>query len=354
MTGDAERNALPQVAFYHPWPPLDHRPISSWLKSMLLFFDGVAVLVARNDRRILVRGQEETVYPLQEAGLLHILDPDEVIDREIGTALGEFLLEIATSNEVELVRDPESPTSRALLRNEWNRPTQLSFEERAAFEMVWEEMQRCGYARIRGDNSIYLKENTWEAILAFLAQALRPAGRSLGLDLLPATDNPRLLSGFRDLLYHARQNPAVNVADMVSFDLEQVALDLSDVPISDLLEFREQHGGEYQRYASNVRTFAQGVAAAPNTDRVALLQSRRRELSAEADRLVHIARTWWRQPVASVSLGLAGAVLAAAHHNWDTATLSFLGGIVGATGRPDDASVYSYLFRTGSRFGRLA
>jgi hypothetical protein len=129
---------------------------------------------------------------------------------------------------------------------------------------------------------------------------------------------------------------------------------MSAVPIDDLLEFRQQHGGEYQRYASNVRTFAHEVASTPELDRAALLQSRRNELAAEADRLTHIARTWWRQPVASVSVGLAGAVLAGAHGDWSADTLSLLTGIGGAGGRPDDASVYSYLFGTGSRFGTWA
>jgi len=351
LTADAGKNGLPKVAFYHPWPPVDSRPLSSWLKSMLLFFDGVAVLVARNDRKILVGGQEETIYPLMEAGLLHILDPDDVIDHEVATALTEFVLEIATSDERELLRNPHS----ALLRRNWRRPRALTPEERAASEMVWEEMRRRGYAsRIRYDNSIYLNRGAWAVILAFLAQALRPAGRSLGLDLLPATDNPNLLDGFRTVFYRARRDPAISVADVVTFDLEQVALDLTDVPIDDLLEFRQQYGGEYQRYSSSIRTFAHEVALTPEVDRGALLQDRRNELAADADELMHIARTWWRQPVASVSIGLAGAVLAGTHGDWSAATLSLLSGIVGAAGRPDHSTAYSYLFRTGSRFGARA
>lgn len=309
-------------------------------------------MMARNDRNILVSGQEETVYPLQEAGLLHILDPGDVIDRDVGAALTEFVLEVATSDQRELMRDPDSPMSQALLRRSWSSPHSLTHEERAASDMVWEEMRRRGYAsRIGRDRSVYLDTHAWAAVLAFLAQALRPAGRSLGLDLLPVTDNPSLLHGFRALLERVRRDPAISMADVVAFDLEQVALDLSGVPIADLLEFRQQHGDEYQRYASNARVFAQEVASTPEIDRGTLLRDRRNELAAEADRLVHLARTWWRQPVASVSVGLAGAVLAGAHGDLGAATLSLLTGIVGAAGRPDRTTVYSYLFRTGSNFG---
>jgi hypothetical protein len=29
VTGDAGQKGLPKVAFYHPWPPVDSRPIVS-------------------------------------------------------------------------------------------------------------------------------------------------------------------------------------------------------------------------------------------------------------------------------------------------------------------------------------
>jgi len=36
--------------------------------------------------------------------------------------------------------------------------------------------------------------------------------------------------------------------DIVNFDLEQVSLDLSTVPLIDVLEFREQYGSDYRAY----------------------------------------------------------------------------------------------------------
>ena len=70
-------------------------------------------------------------------------------------------------------------------------------------------------------------------------------------------------------------------------------------------------------------------------DRAELLQDRRNELAAEADRLVHVARTWWRQPVASVSVKLGRSMLAGTHGDWGAATVSLLAGIVGAGAQPD-------------------
>jgi hypothetical protein len=348
----AELARLPEVAFYHPWPPLDGRPIGAWLKSMLLFFDGVAVVVAREDRHILVRGQEETILPLEDAGLLHVLDPDDIIEPDVATALTEFVLEIATSDERELLRDPDSPRSQALLRPRWVEPKRLSDGERAASKMVWEEMRRRGYvSRITRDQSVYLNFDAWAAILAFLAQALRPAGQARGLDLLPATDNPALLRGFRSIVQRQGRRGVVSRAEVVGFDLEQVAVDLSQIPIDDVLAFRQRHGADYQRYSTTVRTFVDEVGSAPGVDRAELFRSRRDELAAEADRLTQLARTWWRRPVASVSMGLAGGVWAGANRDWSTAALSLLAGIVGAGGGADRTSAYSYLFRTQSRFG---
>jgi hypothetical protein len=353
MTNDvsATQPRFPDTALYHPWPPLDRRPIAEWLKTMLLFFDGVAVLVARRDRHILLKGQEETVYPLLDAGILHVLDPDEYIDHRVAVSLTDFVLQLATSSQRELLQNPESPTSRAMLGNRWARPRSLSEAERDAFDIVWEEMWRLGLAaKPRPGRGVYLDGAAWQAILAFLAQALRPAGHQRGLNLLPATDNRRMISGFRAL---ARQDRPVSEAQIVNFDLEQVTLDLSQAPIPDLLAFREAHGPEYRRYATDVRRFALELARLPPDEQLPLFRERREELGGEADRLIRVARTWWRRPLASVSIGLAGAAWEAAKDDWPCGIIARAAGVAGAGGKPGDTGAYSYLFRSERTFTPL-
>jgi hypothetical protein len=40
---------------------------------------------------------------------------------------------------------------------------------------------------------------------------------------------------------------------MVALDLETVGLDLAEVPLDDILDFREHHGQAYRAYARDVR-----------------------------------------------------------------------------------------------------
>jgi hypothetical protein len=316
---------------------------------MLLFFDGVAVLVDSQARDLLVAGQEETVLPLVDSGHLHVLDPDVLIDEQTSTALIDFILQIATSEEKESIYSGKSLSDRGLLFPSLFGPRALNTQERAAAIMVWQEMQRRGFASdFHPGDEILVDADKWQLILAFLAHALRPAGIRAGLDLQPATDDPKIVYS----LVRTLDLPGFPASGhVVTFDLEQVALDLSDVPIYDVLDFREHHGDRYRAYVASLRRFAMEIGALPVAERQAGFISRRDELADEADRLKRIARTWWRRPIASVGVGVAGAIWSATRGDWPASVISLLGGIAGAGGKPEMASAYSYLFKAQSRFG---
>jgi hypothetical protein len=314
---------------------------------MLLFFDGVAVLAAPAEHDLLTAGQEETIYPLHDAHFLHILDPDDIIDQPTARALINFVLELATSEEEESLRLGRSLKDRGILHHRWSQPRALDNQERTASLLVWKELQRRGLASdFRPDDAIYVESNKWRQILAFLAQAIRPAGWRIGLDLQPATDDPSMIHNFPA----AQGRSPLSEGDVVTFDIEQVAVDMSDVPISDLLEFRESHGRDYRTYARSIQKFALEVSALPLEDRASVFLRRRDELADEADHLRNLARTWWRQPAASVGLGLIGAGVSASAGQWASAVLAMLTGIVGAKSKPSMAGIYSYLFKAQERF----
>lgn len=338
---------LSRVAFHYPWPPIDGHLISAWLKTMSLFFDGVAVLAAPAEHDLLIAGQEETIYPLHDARLLHILDPDDIIDRSAARALIDFVLQLATSIEEESIRSGRILEDLALLRDTWSRPRALDEQERAASRLVWKELQRRGLASdFRADDAIYVEPDKWRQILAFLAQAVKPAGRRIGLDLQPATDDKSMIDNFP--VVRGRQR--LSEGDVVAFDIEQVALDMSNVPMSDLLEFREDHGSDYRAYARSIQRFALEVSELPSEDRTSAFLRRRDELADEADHLRNLARTWWRQPAASVGLGLIGTGVSASIGQWAPAALALLTGIVGAQSKPPTSGMYSYLFTAQRRF----
>src|SRR5262245_31338932 len=90
MTDD-QRNGIPKLAFYYPgwmWR------MGNWAKNLILFFDGVALLVPEYmvDRPEFV--DPVMVEGLRTHGLLHILQPESFIDRETTRVLADQLLRI--------------------------------------------------------------------------------------------------------------------------------------------------------------------------------------------------------------------------------------------------------------------
>jgi len=86
------QSELPEVAFYYPGPMWQS---TDAIKNLLLFCDGVALLVPEY-----MKGQSEFVDPvlagpLLDRGLLHILEPETLVDaaatEKLVSAVGEFI-----------------------------------------------------------------------------------------------------------------------------------------------------------------------------------------------------------------------------------------------------------------------
>src|SRR5579871_235364 len=81
--------ALQEVAYYHEpyWGP----DTGDWIKSLLLFFDGIALLVPDYMRERPLDADPTLAQPLAEQGLLHMLSPESLIEEPIAQALAELL-----------------------------------------------------------------------------------------------------------------------------------------------------------------------------------------------------------------------------------------------------------------------
>jgi hypothetical protein len=141
----------------------------------------------------------------------------------------------------------------------------------------------------------------WAVYEVFLAHSLYDAGLRAGLSLRPATDHGPLIN---------TQNAILDIpgypssGHVVEFDLQQVTLDLSHFELSELLQFREEHGAEYRRYARDLREFAMLVSQAKSKERRRLMQDRHDALADAADDLRRTSRDWWRRAAASIGIGL--------------------------------------------------
>lgn len=76
--GDAE-SQLREVAYHHEayW----FQGQGDWIKSLLLFFDGVAVLVPDYMRDRPLLADPTLAQPLADEGLLHRLSPETMVDQ---------------------------------------------------------------------------------------------------------------------------------------------------------------------------------------------------------------------------------------------------------------------------------
>jgi len=135
------------------------------------------------------------------------------------------------------------------------------------------------------------------------------------------------------------------VGHVIAADLEQVTLDLSSVPLDEVLDFRRQHGDTHRAYARDLRRFVRDAATLTRPDRQQALLDRREELAGAADEIRRVARKSWRRPLATFGPGIAGSAVTLAYGNPLGAGLTAAAAVLGLHRQADPASAYSYLFQ---------
>jgi hypothetical protein len=325
-------SAIPEVAFYYPgiiWNS------GNWIKNLLLFFDGIALLIP--DYMV---NREEIIdptiaIPLKQRGLLRILKPEKIVDASATQKLSEAMVNLIDSG----VLDP--------LSKEKTRFHELSYSRLGGFgdeslaQAIFEKLKAKGLARKSQDKvSIPMHPMVRALILVLLAQILRPQGKKLGIELSPATDNPRLVYALEELLSLPTQP---STGHIVSSDLEAVGVDLELVPIGEVLAFREEYGSQHRRYARAVREFVFELGLMKESDRARALESRLEEIRDYANDLKKLSRKAWKKP-ASFALGIVGAA-------WTLHTGDPIPGLIGLftallADRSQDVRMdaYSYIF----------
>jgi hypothetical protein len=89
---------LPEVAFYYPEPFWGD---GDWIKNLILFFDGIGLLVPEYMRDRIDRNDPAIVTGLLEEKLLHILEPETLVDKAATEQLAESLVNIITSGALD-------------------------------------------------------------------------------------------------------------------------------------------------------------------------------------------------------------------------------------------------------------
>lgn len=339
--GDVDHAMLREVAYYHEpyWGPSQ----GDWIKSLLLFFDGVALLVPdyMRDRPLLT--DPTLAQPLADQELLHLLSPEALVDETTAEALTELLDNLLGAGAFD---DLDPHTGFA----------ELSYSRLGGAadgdltEIVLEQLRARGLAQHSEDGvSVPVHPAVRAFVLVVLPQLLRAPAEATGFALQPTSTNPRQLRALLDTL---DMEPLPTAGQVVASDLEQVTLDLAPVPLDEVLDFRRQYGAEYRAYARDLRKFIRDLSGLDQDARNEAFLDRRETLADTADELRRLARTSWRRPLASFGLGIAGSAIALAAGNPSGAGLTAADTLLGVRRRADPSSAYMYLFRAQERLSR--
>lgn len=327
------------LAFYYPNPMWSH---GDWIKNLILFFDGIALLVPNYMRNRPETLDRPIVTGLREHGLLHVIEPESAIDKEATEKLISALTDIVTSGTLDrLAKEGTAFEELSMSRLGY-------YGDEGLYSMILEELKARGLARDSEDQvSIPMHPMVRSLVLVLLSQILRSYGGKIGADLSPATDRGNLVEALSELL-SVRMEPSTGT--VIAFDLNAVTVDLSSVPFDEVLDFRRQNLGSHKRYCLSARKFAMELSRMPEEERQAAFELRQAELDEIASDLRKSARKAWRKP-SSFGLTLAGAAL-----SWASSPIGALLRAASAMAGYESSKgpvmgAYSYLFKAQSRFG---
>lgn len=325
-----------ETAYYYPepyWLMTD----GSWVKTLLLFFDQVAILLPDYMVGRHRDADPSLVEPLEDKGLLRILHPEWFVDAQLTERVTESVVELIAGGAFDDLPSDEPFAALSMSRMGYGVVEGLA-------SMVYEELERRGLARPTEDGvSIPMHWRIRAVYLLLLAQLAREAGHRHGLDLHPATNADgacNVLNSF----FNLKSMPSRG--HVVSLDLETVSVDLDSVPLDDVLAFRTDNATLYRRYMTELRSFALQLSLVDQFERERMLDDRRAEIEEHARDLTRRVRKAFKSPkrATGFGLGLAGAAWSLATMNPVPAALGMLGAITGMAPDKEAGSVYSYLF----------
>jgi hypothetical protein len=329
-----------ELAFYYPGPVWRS---GDWIKTLILFFDGIALLVPHY-----IKDKPDVVDPaiaagLRKEGLLHILEPEKIVDKAATKKLADAMSEVIASGMLDSLAKGETEFH------------ELSFSRLGGYgdhtlaAQIFESLKKRGLARDSEDGvSIPMHPMVRALVLVLLAQILRPHGAAINAELSPATDRPQLIGALTEIL---SVSSIPSSGHVVASDLETVGVDLGAVPIDEVLAFRRENLKEHRTYARAVRKFVNDLAQMPEKERSKALKDRLEEIRDIASDLKTLSRKAWKRP-ASFALSIAGAAWTLKTGNPIGALLSAGAAILGGgdAKKQVGTEAYSYLFRAATKY----
>lgn len=317
------------------------------LKSMLLFFDDIAVFSTPGYRSGPPTIDPYLAAPLTERGLLQFVDPRVVLASQTDVVMRATLHRAAMQNAEQWLAaavagdwDLDVPRLQGRLSDPLAIGTghMSAPGDRGTLEL---------FKYLAQDGWLLPEESTEEWLLtpgsasvanSILAQAVRTMAGQQGQLIDPVATRRDEARVFTAILEGAVEN--VSASDVVMSGLSAAALDLSRVGLDDILDFRSHHRIELRAYLLAVRALLAPAPTSPDAS------DRKAALGDEANRLCGLQRRRWPNVGATVSLGITGAA-------WTLGGGDLLGALIGGptagahvlADRPIPVSAYTYLVR---------
>lgn len=336
--------SLRRTALFYDAPLITPEDVAL-LKSMLLFFDDVAVFSTPGHRPGPPTVDPQLCAPLVERGLLQFLDPRTVIAPHTEAIVGAALHRAAMENEADWLAAAASgdwDLDVPRLKGRFPSPLAIGTSEPA---LPRDERRLALFKLLAQDGLLFPDDSAHDdwfvtpgnasVANSILAQAVRTAGGQ-GRWFEPVATRRDEARVFSAILDDAIEN--VGASDVVMSDLSPVAIDFCPVGLDDLLDFRSRHRSEFRAYVVALQVL---LASAPGSGDS---PDRRAALRDEAHRLLELQRRRWATFGGTVSIGIVGAA-------WALRSGDLLGTLIGGAGvhpLPDGrtpVSVYTYVLR---------
>jgi hypothetical protein len=313
------------------WPEAD----LDWVKTLLLFFDGIALFMPQSLVNKVVETDPYLAQPLAARGLLTNLDPDEILDQETSQIIISIVDRLVTAN-------PSAVHRMGFEIERWEFDLTSShlgaFANPAGVQRVLNELRNRGLAGSLDPEGLFkIDPNMRSGILQACAQVISMKCRKSGTDLA-LFSSPRDPHGH--LTYH---DPVESWSSIIVQDVAAVGADLTAVPLDDILDFRAEHGAEYRAYLRKLRALAREIEVlGDNADDI--LRARAQEFDDLAADLRRRTKSAFRRRAMSVVVTMAATSWTV--HTGDPmgAALAAAAGLMGLTPSPDVPPAYSYLF----------
>ena len=328
----------PDFAFYYPGQRFQN---VNWIKNLICFFDGIAMLIPEDMPNYRDRHAEETVLALEAHQLFRVIHPEEVVDRKATKALAKAFGKIIDSGRLHhLVRNSAFDTlAKAKLG---------THSDHELADSIFQELRSRGLAcDLRDDVYIAVDRAVLVLILTLLAHILK--SKVEGITLSPATDQEDIVDVLCGILKPEFVPPVAG--DVVSFDMNGIGVNLNRVPMDEVLDFRRENYCQHRDYIQSVRDFARELSCLSLGEREVKFEQRQEKLEDLSAGLRKIYCGSWKKPI-TFGIGLAGAAWASYTGDPIAAALAALATGAGLIAdEPKEVDVYSYLISARQRFG---